>query len=478
MGTVRTSLLPTGVPGLDAVLGGGLATRHSLIVSGPPGSGKTILASQLAFSCAGRGVPVVIATVTSEPHSKFLDGIAGLSFFSKERLGKEIFIVSAYPWLKKGVKPARDIVLGSVRERKAGLLVVDGLNSIRALWQDDSNVRKFLSELGVGLATHDCLGVYTTEASLDQLMRLPEAATIDGVLSLASYLNGLRRQNRLEVVKLRGRGHLRGEHVYQLNEDGMRVFPRIEAVVRGEVGGRNTDGRAGFGIPAIDDLVHGGVPAGGLGLVAGPPGSGKTTLAKHFALAGGAEESVLFVSLREPEGAFAGPSQVLGERLAERISRGTLLYLHHPPTELEADELADEILTAVRVMKPARLVVDGASDFESAVTPATRGCTFFSALAWALRRERVTSFWTVESEDSWLAARAELVLLLRSLDRPGRARAFLKARKVQGHFTDRRECECEIGEAGFEMAPTLFDSERNRRVGLWENRPSVAGGRP
>jgi predicted ATP-dependent serine protease len=53
---------------LDLLLGGGIPRRQTLMVTGSPGCGKTIVVSQIAFLAAARGVPVVYSTVTSEPN--------------------------------------------------------------------------------------------------------------------------------------------------------------------------------------------------------------------------------------------------------------------------------------------------------------------------------------------------------------------------------------------------------------------------
>src|SRR3954447_17981400 len=158
--------LATGVTGLDEVLGGGLPRRQTIVVTGEPGSGKTILSSQIAFSFAARGLPVVVATVTSEPHDKMVQAPHQFSFFDRGRLGEEIFFVSAYPWLKKGPKETLEMLSTSVRERGAKLLFVDGLRSIRDLWQNEAMLRDFLYDLNVGLSASDCIGLLTTEYPL------------------------------------------------------------------------------------------------------------------------------------------------------------------------------------------------------------------------------------------------------------------------------------------------------------------------
>ena len=51
-GKVKINKLPTGVPGLDEILGGGLPEFSFNIIAGAPGSGKTTLAHQIVFANA------------------------------------------------------------------------------------------------------------------------------------------------------------------------------------------------------------------------------------------------------------------------------------------------------------------------------------------------------------------------------------------------------------------------------------------
>src|SRR5215470_3415182 len=123
-------LVQTGIPNLDTLLGGGIPRRQLLTITGNPGTGKTVFCSQIAFRAAACGPSVVIATVTSEPHDKLVDQLSGFAFFRPELLGEQVFLVSAYTALKKGPKEARDLLLGTVRERSAKLLFIDGVRAV------------------------------------------------------------------------------------------------------------------------------------------------------------------------------------------------------------------------------------------------------------------------------------------------------------------------------------------------------------
>src|SRR5687768_8965011 len=79
--------LPTGVPGLDEILGGGLPEYSFNILAGAPGSGKTTLAHQIMFANAGPDNPALYFTVLGEPAIKMLRYQQQFSFFDSARLG-------------------------------------------------------------------------------------------------------------------------------------------------------------------------------------------------------------------------------------------------------------------------------------------------------------------------------------------------------------------------------------------------------
>src|SRR5690349_14888096 len=63
-GTSDMETIPTGIEGLDDVLGGGLQRRRLYLVEGVPGSGKTTLALQFLLSAAARGERVLYVTLS------------------------------------------------------------------------------------------------------------------------------------------------------------------------------------------------------------------------------------------------------------------------------------------------------------------------------------------------------------------------------------------------------------------------------
>lgn len=444
--------LTTGILTLDRLMGGGLPARQAILIAGQPGSGKTILAGQMAFAHASKGTPVLIATAASEPHSKILDSLHTFSFFQRERVGRELFLLSVYPWLRKGPKETRELLLSSVRDRKARLLVVDGIRSLREIWRDESVVREFLAEVGVGLATNDCTGVFTIEAPPDRVLELPESATVDGVLTLSTVRSGMRRTRRIEVVKVRGRHHNVGEHSAQLGPAGFNVIPQLELAERVTAVPPLTTGRVPFGIGPLDDWLQGGVPSGSATLLMGPVGAGKSLFAAAWARAGlAAGERVLFVSLQEPGDALVARAKGIGLDL-----RSESLDLWTPlPVALDADEVGSEIWNRASRFGARRVVIDGIEAVEAAIDPPTRRADYFTALTRGLRSEGRESLMTCDTEEARpmpLLRIVDNVLELRVVERGPDLRHEIVASKIRAGSAPARPWTYAFTAAGIESA--------------------------
>src|SRR6202140_2951833 len=83
---VKINKLPTGVPGLDEILGGGLPEFSFNIIAGAPGGGKTTLAHQIMFANATPERPALYFTVLGEPALKMLRYQQQFRFFDSAKL--------------------------------------------------------------------------------------------------------------------------------------------------------------------------------------------------------------------------------------------------------------------------------------------------------------------------------------------------------------------------------------------------------
>jgi len=408
----------TGAPQLDLVLGGGVPRGSLLMVVGPPGSGKTTLATQMVFAAARAGRDALILTALSEPTSKLIAHLRALTFFDEALVGGPVRILSLEQFLPKGLDSTAEELLTLAREERAGLVLLDGFTGVRGADSDPQAARQFLYRVGGALSVRGTTTLITSEANPRDRALFPEATTADIIVGMHYSLDGVRQRRGLEVVKTRGRSPLPGLHGLTLSGDGAIVYPRLEATVRaaGQTTVATTSAaRVSSGVPDLDTLLGGGFNQATTTLVTGSLGVGKTFLALHFALASlRAGEQVVVVSFRETDEQFLLKADVLAEGAGLRAALqpdGALTLLHWPSVELDPDVVANELLAVLDRTGARRLVVDSISELERAAgaLDPRRVDDYMAALMVALRRRGVATLVIRETRRTVTEAPEDLV---------------------------------------------------------------------
>lgn len=470
--------LTTGVPGLDTVLEGGLLRGGVYLVEGPPGSGKTILGNQMCFSHASGGGRAVYMTLLAESHTRMLAHMRRMQFFRTELIPDQVHYLSAFKVLEaEGLHGLLTVLRKTVTARTATLLVLDGLVSAEEAAPSAKEFKKFVHELQIvcSMTACTCLFLSSTERTRSfpgpRPFR-PEHTMVDGILELGDELKSLRAVRSIVVRKMRGTAPVLGRHTVEISDAGMVVVPRFEtrsSSLLAEDTPTPHD-RMLLGIPSLDEMLGGGLPARSITMVLGPTGVGKTTLGLQF-LGTGAERGEPGVYF----GFYEHPAALLdrGRRLQlgfEGISDGPVDLVWHRPVEGIIDVVGDRLLGLVKRRGARRLVIDGMAGFQGSVDEPNRVREVFAALSDELAREGVTTIYTMETADL-LGPRIEVpvrgvsaithnIILMRHVELEARLYRLLSILKVRDGDYDGAIREFRINDNGIEILDTFTMADR------------------
>lgn len=388
------SRVSSGIDGLDQILNGGLVEGASYIIQGHPGAGKTVLSNQIAFAHIARGGRVLYVTLLSESHERLFQALDSFTYFDRGRLGEEIKYISVFQTLRDdGLPEVVKLLRREIQRQQATLLVFDGLLNARDHGATAFDVKTFVAEVQGQAAFVGCTVLFLTSSSIKAVN--PEHTMVDGVIELTESLAGLRTVRQLQVHKSRGSASLGGVHKLVIGNDGIAVYPRLEALPNRAVGMEaDHAGSLSSGLPALDALLGGGLPRASVTLIGGPSGAGKTTIGLHFLSQSSVAEPGLHFGFFETTGRLRRKAEILGITLP---AEGAALALEWMPLAGNIiDGLAYRLLDQVRARGIRRLFIDGLGAFERAATYLPRLPEFFSTLMAQLRAEGVTTLATWE----------------------------------------------------------------------------------
>jgi circadian clock protein KaiC len=404
---VTITKIPTGIEGLDEVLGGGLPEFSFNLLAGGPGCGKTTLAHQIMFANATRERPALYFTVLGEPPLKMLRYQQQFRFFDADKVNECIrFIHLGKDLLEGGLKKVLQRITSEVERANPRFVFVDSFRSvIREKPAEEVDLHHFVQELALHLTSYEATTFLIGEYAEREAQSNPIFTVADGVFWLhqSEIRNSVVR--RLQVLKIRGQKEIPGFHTLRISSGrGISVFPRLPNPPEPPM---PREGKARelllTGVSGLDKMLGGGIPAGYSIMLAGPSGSGKTVLSSQFIIEGikKGEPSVIAVFEKRPEDYLKTSAR--GQQLANLTREGKIKLVYIRPLDLSVDETLEQIRAEVIRMKATRVVVDSLSGFELALAPAFRD-DFRESLyrmVGALTTLGVTVMLTVEISDTF-----------------------------------------------------------------------------
>ncbi len=453
---VKIRQLPTGVRGLNEILGGGLPEFSFNILAGAPGCGKTTLAHQIMFANATVQKPALYFTVLGEPAIKMLRYQQQYSFFDSAKLGKAVrFINLSDLVLEKDLGGVLEEIAREVQASNPSIVMVDSFRTVarKAMGAEgEMEMQSFIQSLALLLTSWQATTFLIGEYSEGEIHGNPVFTVCDGLFWLTQNAERNSVVRKLQIMKLRGQDSVPGLHTVRITGDGLQAFSRT----LGLVGKKNKPlkrQRLSTGIPELDQMTNGGFLEGDSVLIAGPSGTGKSALATHFLAEGlrQGEPGIAAIFEERPKG-YAARASAFGLDLETPQKNGKLEMLYLRPLDLSVDETMQEILDAVKRLGAKRLVIDSLVGFEMALAPGFREDfreSLYRMIA-ALTGAGVTILTTVEIEDSFtsfefshytISFLTDDIIRLRYVEIDGQLRKILVVVKMRGgnHSKDIRE---------------------------------------
>ncbi|HYC89514.1 MAG TPA: ATPase domain-containing protein [Thermoanaerobaculia bacterium] len=372
--TKKNEIAATGIEGLDYVLLGGFPRNHVYLLQGDPGVGKTTLGLQFLIEGARHGEKGLYITLSetraeleavAKSHHWDLEGVEVYEHLIGEQSLTEDDTTVFYPAeveLGQTVKA----LLDSVERVKPARVVLDSLSEIRLLAQSTLRYRKQILALKQFFANRNTtvlmLDDRTAEYNDLQLQSVPH-----GVVELERFtpVYGSARR-RLQLVKVRGLNFRDGYHDFNIKTGGIVVYPRLVAADERHVTA-DDDKNVQSGVPALDDMLGGGIDRGSSTLIMGPAGSGKSALSTQYAIGAAqrGEKAAMFI-FEESIASLYNRSHSLGMPLRELADAGLIAIRQVDPAQLQPGEFAHAVRRTVddgvRV-----LVIDSLNGFLNAV---------------------------------------------------------------------------------------------------------------
>ncbi|WP_283403252.1 ATPase domain-containing protein [Halorubrum sp. DM2] len=355
----------TGISGLDEILDGGLIQGRNVLMRGSPGAGKTILG--LHFLSAGIDAGESALYVNMGEPQAYVEEAADAFGLNTDQIQFHNLSPTQEQFSKRNsysVFESAEVeqpgFIAALREQidkiEPDRVLLDPITEFRYLAGDKRQFRSGILGLLDYLKEMDATVMLTSQAggtvTDDDLQFL-----VDAVVSL-----DVTPESRVvHVSKFRGSSFRRGNHFYDITDEGLTVWPTL---VPGEQQREVEPGTLSSGVAGLDELLHGGLDQGTVTIFSGPTGVGKTTTGLQFlsqaALEG--KQSVLF-QFEEAERTMRKRADAISLPLQAALDSGNMSIVEIAPEEYTVGQFEHLVREAVEDGTEV-MMIDGSQGFQ------------------------------------------------------------------------------------------------------------------
>ncbi|MFN7143618.1 MAG: circadian clock protein KaiC [Myxococcota bacterium] len=329
----------TGISGFDELTGGGLPTGRPTLVCGSAGCGKTMFAMEFLVRGATSFDEPGAFIAFEENADELVKNGDSLGFDLDGLQERGLLAIDHVHVDRSEIEETGEYDLEALFIRigyaidsiGAKRVVLDTIEALFAALPNEFVLRSELRRLFRWLKDRGVTVIITAERGSGTYTRHGlEEYVSDCVVLLDHRVNEQVSTRRLRVVKYRGSSHGTNEYPFIIGSNGFSVLPITSIGLDHPA----SNERVSSGVPRLDEMLGGtGFYKGSSVLVSGPAGTGKTTLAAHFAAAAASRgERCLYFAFEESPQQLVRNMRTIGIDLHTPIESGLLRMRASRPT--------------------------------------------------------------------------------------------------------------------------------------------------